>query len=354
MENNMDVTTPWQTSQLKRISTDGAITQIFARTSGVIQRIYPFSSATTSELTIRYSKRLPLPLNLNGLIWLLSHSPDGDPIFMAVDPEYIFERTGCFLNTKIAHADTQGFIPAFKIIMAAVIELATVLGISIERLLAEEECPKSSPDEYLALNYKKDNKVVMFGASHLLLQLEEQVRLYCPSYWTNHQTMGDAIKLAATVLVYPSRGWWSTKDLAVLKEGDLVTLQNFKSGSSEVKLRGKLLFANQTGRTRHLEVFLQMNEDDTRLQVGHEPLTNSPPAPNNPMEPIEEIELEIHAGKTTVLFSDLCSVQAGTLIELRDHHLPFVKLCVTGSPILEGELVNFQNQVMIQITKRLD
>lgn len=72
------------------------------------------------------------------------------------------------------------------------------------------------------------------------------------------------------------------------------------------------------------------------------------------MAPHEEIELEIFAGHTRILFSDLCAIQEGSLLEIREHTLPAVTLRVMGEPILQGELVHFQDQIMIQVTRRVD
>ena len=69
--------------------------------------------------------------------------------------------------------------------------------------------------------------------------------------------------------------------------------------------------------------------------------------------PHEQIEMEIIAGRTTIPLSELCAVQSGTLIELGRHNLPMVTLSVNGEAVLEGELVHFKDQIMVQITKRL-
>ena len=166
--------------------------------------------------------------------------------------------------------------------------------------------------------------------------------------------MGEKIAFAFDVTMYPRKLYWNTEEIYALELGDLLPVQMMASVEQENCIRGAIKFQNPRFGSRKYEVFFKMNDEDTKLHFGKDEFADGSSDTPSHIAPHEEIELEIRAGKTTLLFNDLCSIQAGTLVELRDHALPFVTLSVMGSPLFEGELVHFQDQIMVQITKRLD
>jgi flagellar motor switch/type III secretory pathway protein FliN len=345
----------WSVFDLRNIQYDQTGTAIYARQAGFVQYSQDFHSPNERDLTIRYVHNFPLAGGVAGHVWIQATTEWNAEIDLAVDPAYIFERTGCLVSPKVAHWGGAGLVPLFDIVCAAISDLAMVLSLSLVRFLKEEEVPSQVPSNYMALDHRRYCKVVLTADDQTLNRLDQKFRWYNPNFWADYQRMGRAIRIPTTVLLYPARSLWKAEELASLEEGDLLSIQNYRTPTNEVRLRGAIRFRNHKNVKKQFEVFLEMNEEDTVLHYGSDDLSaNSSDLERGPVAPMEEIELEIHAGKTTVLFNDLCTVQAGTLIELREHALPFVKLCVMGSPILEGELVTFQDQVMIQITKRLD
>jgi len=349
---------PWLVSGLRKVGYDRVSTRILARQSQQVQYSYPFESPTVSGLSLRYTQNFPYTGGLSTSVWLLAYSEEGNQVDLAVDPAYVFQRTGCFVSPRLIHWNAEGIVPIFDIVVSAVSELALMLNLQIHRFLTAEEWPAKEPVTYLALDHRRECKVVMTADTPTLQSLDQKIRTYSSDFWRNHERMGCAISIPSVISIYPTRSLWSTQELASLGEGDLLAVQNFHVPDVGVRLRGGIRFKNHRNLKKQFEVFIQMNEEDTTLYFGSDDIGDSETQDNlidgSPISPLEEIQLEIHAGKTTVLFNDLCNVQAGTLIELREHSLPYVKLCVMGSPILEGELVNFQDQVMIQITKRLD
>jgi flagellar motor switch/type III secretory pathway protein FliN len=348
----------WPISELRKIGYDMVSTQIYSRSSNQVQYSYPFESPTVEGLSLRYTQNFPYTSGLNTSLWLLAFTEDGNQIDLAVDPAYVYQRTGCMVSPRLVHWEAEGLVSMFDIVSSAVGELVLMLNLQVHRFLSLEEWPDQAPATYLALDHRRECKVVMATDALTLQSLDRKIRTYSTDYWKNHQRMGCAIRIPTTILLYPTRSLWGAHELALLEPGDLLALQNFYVRDQGIRIRGGIRFKNHKNLRKQFEVFIQMNEEDTRLYFGSDDINASAGHDDtfndNQIAPLEEIELEIHAGKTTVLFNDLCNVQAGTLIELREHSLPFVRLCVMGSPILEGELVNFQDQVMIQVTKRLD
>jgi flagellar motor switch/type III secretory pathway protein FliN len=68
----------------------------------------------------------------------------------------------------------------------------------------------------------------------------------------------------------------------------------------------------------------------------------------------DAVYLEVVVGSTTLSFNDLCNIQEGSLIELKNNMLPMVRINVAGETIFEGELVRIQDQLMIQVIKKVD
>jgi flagellar motor switch/type III secretory pathway protein FliN len=346
---------PWSIFDLRKIQYDLTGTAVYARQAGFVQYSQDFQSPTAQDLTIRYVQNFPHVGGLGGHVWMQAITEWGAEIDLAIDPAYIFERTGCLVSPKAAHWGGGDLVPLYDIVCMAISDLAMVFSLSLVRFLTEDEVPSKVPSNYLALDHRRYCKVVITSDDKTLNRLDQKFRWYNPNFWADYQSMGRIIRIPTTVLIYPTRSLWTAEELASLEEGDLLSIQNYRTPKHGVRLRGAIRFRNHKNVKKQFEVFLEMNEEDTVLHYGSDDLSaNSSDLERGPVAPMEEIELEIHAGKTTVLFNDLCTVQAGTLIELREHALPFVKLCVMGSPILEGELVTFQDQVMIQITKRLD
>lgn len=347
---------PWSVGDLRKIHYDQSATSIYARLGGCVQQSTPLQSPTERGLSIRYTENFPMAGGLSGHLWVQAFTESGNEIDLAIDPSYIFERTGCLISPKISQWGGGPLVSIFKIVSAAVSELTMVLNLSLERFLEHHEIPAKPPTDYLALDHLRDCKIVLGGGTKTLSDIYNKFRSYSTSFWTDYERMGRVIRIPANIRIYPTRSLWAANELASLEEGDLLAVQNFRTSQGDIRIRGGIYFKNHKNLKKQFEVFIQMNEEDTSLHFGSDELSSEQDTPTEAasLAPLDEIELEIQAGKTTILFNDLCSVQAGTLIELRDHSLPFVKLCVMGSPILEGELVTFQDQVMIQITKRLD
>jgi flagellar motor switch/type III secretory pathway protein FliN len=352
---DQDTVKSWSLESLRTVRYETTSSRVFAKSKSISQRIYRFQTDHNSELDIRRAIGLPYKNALSDLIWLKAFSSDNKDVRIAIDPAYIFERTGCLLTPGILAWGGQGIAPLLEIATAVVNEIQSVLDLQVEEFLDDTSIPSDVPNDYLAVDHKRTCKLILLSDRKTLDALEIQSRNYCISYWNDYESMGRKIAFELSIYIYPSKKKWTSAELADLQEGDLLSIQNFNTHSNAKSLRGSLRFKGERFTKKNYEVFIEMNDEDTKLHFGSDDLKDTSLAEEeNNLAPHEQIELEIHAGKTKILFNELCSVQEGTLIELRQHALPMVTLCVMGSPILEGELVHFQDQLMVQVTKRLD
>lgn len=348
----------WNLNALRTVRYEATISTIVARSSGVLQSVYQFSTERGGNLALRRVCGLPYRESLSNLVWLQGYTIDGVDIQIGVDPAYIFDQTGCLVTPRIVNWSHSAESHIFEMAHAVLAEIEAMLGLQIQGFLTPESTPAVPPRDYISLDHKKTSRLIMLSTKAVLADLENRIKNYCVGYWSDYESMGARVQFELLISLYPLKRRWLAVELADLEVGDLLALQNFQRNEHSKCIRGALCFRGELASKRHYEVFVEMNDEDTHLRFGSDDLyshTESQFAEQEKsLAPHEQIELEIHAGKTKILFNDLCSVQEGTLIELREHALPLVTLCVMGSPILEGELVHFQDQLMVQVTKRLD
>ncbi len=355
LETSQEVPEKWSQQSLRTVRYEPTHTTVFARGSKILQRFYQYETETQSELAFRRVLGLPFKGSLGDLIWLRASNENSSDISLGIDSAYVYERTGCYVTPKLIAWGGGSVVPLLDIVSAAINEIENLLNIRVNGFMTEDEIPKKSPSNYLAVDHCRVCKVFILANPVTIEALDNQVRYYCSAFWADYEAMSKVVHFEMVVYINPVQRTWSSEELATLGLGDLVAVQNYTTNPTSKCLRGFLRFrGNKLSKSKY-EVFLVMNEEDTRLHYGSDDINQVESDDDDKLlAPHEQIELEIHAGRTTILFNDLCSVQAGTLIELREHALPTVTLCVMGSPILEGELVHFQDQLMVQVTRRLD
>ncbi len=349
--------TRWDLDSLKVVRYDQTCSRVFARSVGMIQRVYDYETETQKEVGIRRVTGIPFQGSLGELIWVRAFTEECNDIILGIDSAYIFERTGCYITPKIVEWGGEEIVPLMDIVAAAMFETESLLGVQIAGFYPTTELPTRVPSNYIAIDQRRQCKAILL-TNHLTLDsIEERARHFCSNYWSDYESMSKKVRFDMSVYLNCVRKYWCSEELATLELGDLVSIQNYEAEPNSRCLRGTIRFGkNKLGKSKY-EVFLIMSDESTKLYFGSDDIHDVPTEEGQRPEliaPHEQIELEIHAGKTTIFFNDLCSVQAGTLIELREHALPTVTLCVMGSPILEGELVHFQDQLMVQVTRRLD
>lgn len=342
----------WDIDQLKSVRYEQADSVIFARSLGISQRSYSFHDREDFTLSIRRTKGIPIRTTVADLIWMLGQDNRGNDLYIGLDPSYIYDMTGCLIKPRMLEWNHPEIVPFFDIASAVVAELSNLIDISTVQLLESISEALLPIENYLAVDYQNSCKAIIVAKNEVLDDLEMRAKSYCSEYWRDFQSMGKKIRLEFFIHLTPLKKYWRPETLSSLEEGDLISIQNFSNASADQLLRGTLQFSSKT--KHRYEVFLQMEEDKTTIHFGSDELNSVQEFHDEDLPPHEQIELEVYAGKTKIMFDELCSVQEGTLIELREHALPIVTLCVQGTPILEGELVHFQNQLMVQVIRRLD
>jgi len=347
-----DIPLPWDIHALKLCRYDDNRSTVFARKQGLVQKAYSFTTDNGYELAFRCTKGLQFEGAINHFIWLGGYVDENRPVTVCIDPAYIFERTACLLNSQIVNWNQVDLVPLIQICETAIHEASQILNLRLDRFLFDHQAPLSSLANYISLSFKNSNQMMVFGLNHDLNHLENLICNYCNDYWEAHHWFGQRVAFRFDIFLRPKKRHWPTDELAQVNVGDLLAIHNFQNEPDAHSLQAFISLNRQSTSNHHYEVFLTMTDHDTRLQYGKDDINDTSEFEAE-LPPHEEIELEIFAGHTRILFSDLCAIQEGSLLEISEHSLPAVTLRVMGSPILEGELVQFQDQIMIQVTRRV-
>lgn len=343
----------WETNQLRVIHYDPLKTRLVNNASDACQVIYKSHSTKYSALQIRRSKGFPITTSLLDLIWILCKTSRDMQVLVAVDPAFVFNQTGALVNRRIVEWNDSRVTPVFEISTAVVVGFTQLLDLQFLRFAHAGEQGNIMLDNYLSVDDALQTRFYIFSDAKTLEYLEVRIRDHSESVWQAKNYFGKKVNYQFNFYLYPRKKFWSIKDLENIEQGDLLDLENFvcTEGSDPIKLRGNIQYQQYSIKNRY-EVFLAMNADNTQLEFGIDSMSSEQNT-EQAVAPHEEIELEVYAGSTRLFFNELCTIQEGTLLELREHSLPQVTLSVNGNPLMEGELVQFQGQIMVQITRIL-
>lgn len=349
---------PWRIDLFKHVKPDESQSSIFAVSQGVLQHTYHYNHGYLNELTIRRTIGISRLGSKLDLMWLRGFDGSGGTVYIGIESEYVFERTGMLTSPSIAKESNTTTVPIFDVLVAVIFQLEPILGIQAERLLSEAEVleflPKEAISDYLALDHKRRAKLIFYGERNVLDSMEANARDYCTDYWQQHEQVAIFIKRPAVLGFFLSKRMWTNAEYGSIQQGDLLALQGLRTDSETYRLRGYLSLLNNEASSYKYEVQFNMSENDVEIEFTGESINDPQQAAIHLDVPAhEQIELDVIVGRTTIPLSELCAVQSGTLIELGRHNLPMVTLCVNGEAVLEGELVHFKDQIMVQVTKRL-
>lgn len=354
----LDELRPLDFGQFRAIDPDNLGRILFAPRHGIFQRVYKFHTGRSVELSLRRTKGISCSSSTSELIWLEAHDAQGESIFLGVESEYVFERTGMLVTPGLVAQANQITVPIYSIMQAVLYELEPILGFEVQGLRQPDELPsqiRSHPlRDYMALDHQGHCKVLIVSSSECLNAMEFEVRNYCPEYLTHRRDWARKIKTPIALGLHALKSRWSADEVGELDSGDLLALKGGWTSESSYLLRGYFQLRRAgTGNFKY-EVQYSMNEDELNMEFRGDTIEDKrESAIEIDAPPHEQVELDILIGHTRIPLGELCAVQAGTLIELGQHSLPLVTLCVNGEPILEGELVHFKDQLMVQVLKRL-
>lgn len=349
---------PWDGSKLKRLRADELHSSIFAVSHGVLQHTYHYTDGQLSELTIRRTIGVERAGSKLDLMWLRGFDSGGNAIYIGIDAEYVYERTGMLSSAAVVQYANPTTVPVFDVLVAVVFELEPILGIQAEALMNETEVLEVLPEgpliDYLALDHKRRTKAVFFGSRPALDAMEANARDYCTDYWQRQDQFAAFIRKPIGLGLYLSKRLWEAEEYQAIQIGDLLALQGLRTSPNNYRLRGYLRLMNQDVAGYKYEVQFNMSENEVDVEFSGDSINDSQQQAIHLDVPAhEQIELDVVAGQTTIPLGELCAVQTGTLIELGRSNLPMVTLCVNGEAVLEGELVHFKDQIMVQVTRRL-
>lgn len=349
---------PWDMHEIRKLRNLPPDVAVVHTSKSVQQRVYRFDDALSAgtELAIRRCRGLSGDLNHSELIWLNATFDDHLPLLVGIKPAYIFDRTGCLIKPDMLPNQNAALMPFIEIAKAVLNDIEAVLNLHVENFNEPGDEPESDPRDFISLDHKGTPSLLVLSDSSTLDLLEVRVRDYCTAYWDGYAWLGQRVQYEFGIYVLPRKRLWDQQEIASLEVGDLVATQCHTPDEGSRSLQAVLRLQSDQFKKKQYEVFLQMTENETMLRFDDERLSDvehPQDLQDGHIAAHEKIELEIYAGKTKITFNDLCAVQEGALIELQEHALPQVTLCVMGTPIFEAELVHFQDQLMLQVIKKL-
>lgn len=350
---------PWNADAIRKIRNIPPDIGVISPSGQLFQRVYRFENAFSgsSSLAIRRLQGVKPHFRATDYIWLNAYTDHEGELTIGVSSSYLYERTGCLINSSMLGSEQHEWMPFLDIVKAVLNELETLLGLQIESFCESDPDLSQDPNDQLLMDYQGSTALLVFSDPAMLNHLENGAKNYCSDYWEKFEWLGTKVAFRFRISLMPRKRIWALHEIAELAPGDLIALNLGATESGYKEVRAILRFETEQLNRKQYEVYLQMDEDETRIQFESDSPAESFNLQDAQQEHIaahEQIELEVYAGKTKITFNELCSVQKGTLIELREHALPKVTLRVMGVPIFEAELVHFQEQLMLQVLKKLE
>lgn len=355
---HLDEVTLFDVGSLKTVHHAPVSQSVYAPSHGIVQHVYNFNRGYLAELSLRRTTGVPRLGSVHDLIWLQGGSADGENVYIGVESEYVFERTGMLVTPALVAENCPEIIPARVVMEAVLYELEPILGFEVQCLIQREDLPDflalKPLRDYIALDHKNRFKMLIASNKQCLDQMEAEARNYCFDFLTRQRDFSERIRTSISLGIYPVKRGWYPLDLNGLDVGDLVALSGGPLANRGYCLQGFLRLRRVGQQGFKYGVQYNMNDEEVSLEFTGESIDDYQQTKiDMAVPPHEQVELEVVVGHTSIPLAELCAVQSGTLIELGQHSLPLVTLCVNGETILEGELVHFKDQLMVQITKRV-
>lgn len=348
---HVDAIETFDLSSLARVHHAPLACAVYAPRLGISQRVYPFNTGRLATLALRRTIGMPPSNVCTNLIWLAAIDAEGDCIHVGVEGEYVYQRTGMLATPALTAQANLSTVPLLPVLQAVLQELESILGFEVQGFADCAEIPQLAqhgvPLEHLSLDHQGRSKVLCLANTATLDRLEAEARNYCHHFMNRQREWSLRIRSPVALGLHLLKRHWSVAEVAELHPGDLLALRTAQQDDASQILLG-FCRTTRVGQPRNqYEVIYTMHDDDLELEFA----TQRDSAPNDPTH--ELVELDVLVGHTSIPLSELCAAEPGTLIELGRHSLPMVTVCVNGEPLLEGELVHFKDQLMVQVTQRL-
>lgn len=292
----------------------------------------------------------------------------GEPMTLAVRPEFIWQQSSYWLNIDLVEWSVQGDDEIFNIISHGLSSVCDYFGWTLRALLPEKSRESHRLNDAICLvDQPAQTQVAVQADCATLDHCELRVRQYSIPYRKNCLWLGGKINFKVDVKLDPIQSTFTFQEIINLNIGDLLPLKQNWLQPSVARLTAYATCRSAQGNKWFRKIFLRIDNEDARMEFGNEDweqdedktahadrmsVTNVDGFRTGENGP-DAVELEISVGSTTISFNELCNIQEGSLIEISRSTLPIVKMNVAGETVLEGELVRLGDQLMVQVTKKV-
>lgn len=376
----------WSVQEMSAINTLPKSRTVLCPSKGIRQQIYHIESPAVERYQIKRAQGVYSPLPLRDYIVLNVEDSHGGQFKLAIHPDWVWDATGQIVSPELSHWSIDHAPEIAAVVEYSLIEIFDLFSWVPRGFDKDSLSPERKLTDALYFNEDTTSKLIAFGNRKCLGAAEMLIRNFSIEYRQNCLWLGAAILFDVHLFLWLQRPWWNTDDLKAIQPGDLLGLQQHADQSGEINLRARIQCKSVCSNQWSREVYFNMSEHETNIQIGGEPWKSGSadsendygypdddtheiehPAHSSPdndyalrdgvvqgMEGPEDVMLEVVAGRTQINFNELCNIQEGSLIELQTHTLPMVRLTVRGVTILEGELVRFRDSLMVQVTQRVE
>jgi flagellar motor switch/type III secretory pathway protein FliN len=321
-----------------------------------------------------YTCQFGLCLNLNSDDFIKLQVVDNEGSFhnLFVSLQMIWRVSGYWFTKELINWAAEKDDEIFQIIFHAMSDVCNFFSWTIRSIIPIEPGDLKNGMNSLSLK-DKDNNILLVasGGKSLIDSCEYTIRSCSVDYHKACLWLGSRIKLPIKFYLNLSNSIIRKSDYESLSTGDLLSLPQQWVSDQVARLKGTAVCKGLRGNLWIQGVFLRMDEKGAKMEFQadewdrHDGSFEDADLYTSISENAESkikiagdgpdaVHLELVVGSTTVSFNDLCALQEGSLLELSSTLLPMAEIKVAGEVIFEGELVRMGNQIMVQITRKVD
>lgn len=280
-----------------------------------------------------------------------------DPMIAALDPEFIWDFSGFWFDSESFYWAHEVGSDLCDVLFNAFHEMCEFFGWSFRRILPKESYSTQAVSDSLQITYANGKTVMSVIADEQVLDHSEfMLRRFSVDYHKSCLWLGTKISFPVYVYLEPAKLKWKIDDLLQINVGDLLALIQIWDGDNCVKLSSFAKCHSSAGVVWSQPIYVniemkgvQMEFQDEDWDVSESDIEEIKIGEHGP----DIVNLDVYVGSTSVSFNELCDLQEGSLIEINNNSLPIVTLKVANESIFEGELVRLNDQLMVQVTKKI-
>ncbi len=294
---------------------------------------------------------------------------NGKPLTLGLLPQMIWDKSGYWLTTDLIDWAKTNEPQIIDIVLYALKEIFDFLGFSYIETSTKFGISSLSNDLCYVMSPNNLPQLLIQANKETLDEIEFKLRHYSTHYHKNCLWLGSKVNFPLDCYLLAFKSLFSVKEISALQIGDLIRLQQRESPKNMVLLNARVLCKGLQSKNWVQNVFLKItnegfemefDDDEWQLEDGNPDLDglNDYSQQGADFKLAEQgpdaIHLDLHIGSTTLSFNELCNVQQGSLIELKNSTLPIVLIKIGNETILEGELVRLKDQLMVQVIRKVE